>query len=153
MRKKFSMVGIRAEFSATKFRAEFCSDLKQSPKFLLFLLAVISIIYLQTGTLGQSGIIRKSWEFVKRSLLHERNYEEFLWNLTGEERRQRGILQEPPPWRRREQGSRRGILQDPPPWRREQGGRRGILQDPRPWRRREQGRPEESCRVQEHGGA
>ena len=108
------MVGIRAEFSATKFRAEFCSDLKQSPKFLLFLLAVISIIYLQTGTLGQSGIIRKSWEFVKRSLLHERNYEEFLWNLTGEERRHRGILQEPPPWRRREQGSRRGILQDPP---------------------------------------
>ena len=86
------MVGIRAEFSATKFRAEFCSDLKQSPKFLLFLLAVISIIYLQTGTLGQSGIIRKSWEFVKRSLLHERNYEEFLWNRNVLELKQLSLI-------------------------------------------------------------
>ena len=78
--KKIWKSRIPAEFSATKFRANSCSDLKQSPKFLLFLLAVLSIIYLQTGTLKQTGMQWESWEFIKRPLLDERNLNGIPWN-------------------------------------------------------------------------
>ena len=78
--KRSGRAEFRRNFRRRNSARNSCSDLKQSPKFLLFLLAVLSIIYLQTGTLKQTGMLWESWEFIKRPLLDERNLNGIPWN-------------------------------------------------------------------------